>query len=171
MTTRTPKTIRTIFAQRGMESSSRLPAAILAVLGDGGKFLRGNAAARDADTGSPVRLYYWPMSATAARGYAPSEEEQRAGGERPARPLGSAWDWPQTGIWSGVLVLLRGPAPPPGWPAGPFFPDLWIRGGANWELICLSALLHILLILFPIRMRFLSHGAGATPESNASVAW
>ncbi|HKO04290.1 MAG TPA: TonB family protein [Candidatus Acidoferrales bacterium] len=111
------------------------------------------------------------MSATAARGYAPSEEEQRAGGERPARPLGSAWDWPQTGIWSGVLVLLRGPAPPPGWPAGPFFPDLWIRGGANWELICLSALLHILLILFPIRMRFLSHGAGATPESNASVAW
>jgi len=111
------------------------------------------------------------MSASAASGHAPSGEEQRVAAIRPPLPLGSAWQWPQTGLWSGVLVLLRGPAPPRGWPVGPFFPDAWIRGGTNWELTCLSAALHVLLIIFPFRMWHLAHPDGETPQPNAEVAW
>ncbi len=111
------------------------------------------------------------MSASAASGQAPLGEEPQVGTVRPPLPLGSAWQWPQTGLWSGVLVLLRGPAPPRGWPVGPFFPDAWIRGGTNWELTCLSALLHVLLIIFPFRMWHLVHPDGAAPQPQAEVAW
>jgi len=111
------------------------------------------------------------MSAAAASGHAPSREEGRGAGARPPLPLGSAWQWPQTGLWSGVLVLLRGPAPPRGWPVGPFFPDAWIRGGTNWQLTCLSALLHVLLIIFPFRMWHLAHPDGETRQANVEVAW
>jgi len=111
------------------------------------------------------------MSASAASGQAPLGEEQLVSTARPPLPLGSAWQWPQTGLWSGVLVLLRGPAPPRGWPVGPFFPDAWIRGGTNWELTCLSAALHVLLIIFPFRMWHLAHPDGVDPQPKSEVAW
>jgi TonB family protein len=111
------------------------------------------------------------MSASAARGHAPSGEESRSGAWGVARPLGSAWDWPQTGLWSGVLVLLRGPAPPRGWPVGPYFPDAWIRGRSNWQLIFLSALMHVLAIVFPVRIYFREHSSSPPAVKQAEVAW
>jgi len=85
--------------------------------------------------------------------------------------LGAAWEWPRTGLWSSVLVLMRGPAPPRGWPVGPYFPDAWIRSRANWQLLFLSAVLHILVVVFPLRMRFLSHGASEAQQHQVEVAW
>ncbi len=112
------------------------------------------------------------MSASAASGHAPSAEEHCGGARGFTRPLGSVWDWPQTGLWSGVLVLLRGPAPPRGWPVGPYFPDAWIRGGNNWQLICFSAVVHILAVVFPFRMWSMVHSASSEPaQKQAEVAW
>ena len=111
------------------------------------------------------------MSASAASGHAPSAEERRAGAGAAARPLGSAWDWPQTGLWSSLVVLLRGPAPPQGWPVGPYFPDAWIRGRYNWQLIILSAALHVLAIVFPVRVYFGAHAETEPVEKQAEVAW
>jgi len=145
--------------------------AILAASQGKGKFQRGNARARDADTASPVRLYYFPMSASAAPGQAPPEEQLSLRAVRPPDLLGTARQWPRTGLWSDLLVLLRGPAAPRGWPVGPFFPDAWLRGGANWELMCLSAVFHVLLIIFPFRMWHLIHQANETPQQNMEVTW
>lgn len=112
------------------------------------------------------------MSASAASGHAPALEEPRLGEEATPRPLGSAWEWPQAGLWSNLLVLLRGPAPPQGWPVGPYFLDAWIRGRNNWQLIFLSALLHVLLVVFPLRFRFgLSRSAAETAPKQVEVAW
>jgi len=86
-------------------------------------------------------------------------------------PFGSAWEWKPAGIGESLLVLLRGPAAPRGWPLGPYFPDAWIRGPINWRLVWLSALLHILVIIFPLRFRFLVHETPAPPAVRAEVAW
>ena len=110
------------------------------------------------------------MSASAASGHAPSVGEQHTRQE--LRPFGSAWDWPHTGVWSSVLVLLRGPAPPRGWPVGPYFPDAWIRSRTDWQLFFLSALSHCVLLLIPISigMMALYHSAPPKPP-RAEVTW
>ena len=112
------------------------------------------------------------MSASAVSGQAPLEERSRSGVQRAPRPLGSAWAWPQTGPWSNVLVLLRGPAPPRGWPVGPYFPDAWIRGRSNWGLFLLSAMLHTLLVFVPLRYRILSDQSFVqNAPKRMEVAW
>src|SRR5271155_4949987 len=111
------------------------------------------------------------MSASAASGHAPSVGEHRGGVRPSGHALGAAWDWPRTGLWTSVLVLMRGPAPPRGWPVGPYFPDAWIRSRANWQLLFLSALLHILVVVFPLRMRFFSHTAAEPAQQQVEVAW
>jgi protein TonB len=69
-------------------------------------------------------------------------------------------------------VLLRGPAAPAGWPVGPYFPDAWIRSPISWRLIILSALFHVLVIVFPLRLRWLSdHPAAPPAASRVQVAW
>ena len=68
-------------------------------------------------------------------------------------------------------MLMRGPAPPRGWPVGPYFPDAWIRGRSNWRLFCLSALAHILAVVFPIRIWHGLHPAEATAQRQMEVAW
>lgn len=102
---------------------------------------------------------------------APSVAERQGGAGRAGRLLGSAWEWPRERLWSSVLVLMRGPAPPRGWPVGQYFPDAWIRGRANWQLVFLSALLHILVAIFPLRWRLLSHTGSEAPQQRAEVAW
>jgi len=88
------------------------------------------------------------------------------------RPFGSAWEWKRSGIGASLLVLLRGPAAPARWPAGPYFHDAWLRWSVNWRLICLSALFHILVIIFPLRLRwFGAHPADAPSAARAEVAW
>jgi len=111
------------------------------------------------------------MSASAASEHAQSLGVRRGGVLGAERLLGEAWGWPRTGLWSSVLVLMRGPAPPRGWPVGPYFPDAWIRSRANWKLLFLSALLHILVVIFPLRLRFFSHSAGVPPPQQLEVAW
>ncbi len=111
------------------------------------------------------------MSASAESGQAPSVERHQGGAREPEPLLGSAWQWPREGLWSSVLVLMRGPAPPPGWPVGPYFPDAWIRSRTNWQLLLFSALLHILVVIFPLRWRFLLHPASEAPQQQAEVAW
>ena len=68
-------------------------------------------------------------------------------------------------------MLLRGPAPPRGWPVGPYFPDAWIRGRSNWQLFCFSALVHTLAVVFPFRMWFGAHPASDAPQEQMEVAW
>lgn len=68
-------------------------------------------------------------------------------------------------------MLVRGPAPPRGWPVGPYFPDAWIRGGSNWQLIFFSALLHVLAVVFPVRFYFGAHRVSQPPAKQAEVAW
>jgi TonB family protein len=87
------------------------------------------------------------------------------------RAFGSAWEWKSTGIGDSLLVLLKGPAAPRGWPVGPYFPDAWIRGPINWRLVWLSGLLHILVILFPLRWRFLVHETPVPAAHGTEVAW
>ena len=111
------------------------------------------------------------MRASAADRHAPSVGDDRVNHPRAEHPLGAAWEWPRTGLWQSVLVLMRGPAPPRGWPVGPFFPDAWIRSRANWQLICLSALLHIFLVVFPLRWRYFSHSSNEPAPQQAEVAW
>ena len=112
------------------------------------------------------------MSASAASGHAPSLEDSQASVRASLRPLGSAWDWPRTGPWSNVLVLLRGPAPPRGWPVGPYFPDAWIRGRSNWGLLVVSAMLHTLLLFVPLRYRiFADNSAMQNAPKQMEVAW
>ena len=88
-----------------------------------------------------------------------------------ARVFGSAWEWKRAGLGDSLLVLLRGPAPPSGWPVGPYFPDAWIRSPIHWRLIFLSALLHVLVVIFPLRMRFGSSTNAASPTTPVEVAW
>src|SRR5271168_3967683 len=108
------------------------------------------------------------MSASAASGHAPSAGEH----QQSSRPFGSAWDWPQAGAWSGLLVLLRGPAPPRGWPVGPYFPDSWLRSRTNWQMFCLSALSHCLLFLLPISVGMIALYRPSPPSPpRAEVSW
>ena len=68
-------------------------------------------------------------------------------------------------------MLLRGPAAPAGWPVGPYFPDAWLRGPINWRLICLSALFHALVIIFPLRLRWFTQPAAPPARPSVEVAW
>lgn len=69
-------------------------------------------------------------------------------------------------------MLLRGPAPPRGWPVGPYFPDAWIRGRADWKLFVLSALSHSILILIPVSVGMMALYRGAPPSPpRAEVVW
>ena len=114
------------------------------------------------------------MSASAASGHAPSVHEPRVSVRANPRPLGSAWEWPRTGLWDNLLVLLRGPAPPRGWPVGPYFPDAWIRGRSNWPLFIVSALLHTLLVFVPLRYgygMFTEKSAAESTPKQMEAAW
>lgn len=111
------------------------------------------------------------MSASAESRQAPLEEAHSGRARETEHLLGSAWQWPRDGLWSSVLVLMRGPAPPRGWPVGPYFADAWIRSRTNWQLLLLSALVHVLVVIFPLRWRFLSHAANEAPQQQAEVAW
>lgn len=108
------------------------------------------------------------VSDVAANSGARRVVRQRAGRER---AFGSAWEWKHAGLGESLLVLLRGPAAPAGWPVGRYFPDAWIRSPVNWRLICLSALFHVLVIVFPVRLRWLSAQPSAAAASRVEVAW
>jgi protein TonB len=74
-------------------------------------------------------------------------------------------------LWNGVLVLLRGPAPPQKWPAGPYFPDAWLHWRTDWQLFWLSAVFHALLIVLPFRIALARHRPVADTSQRAEVAW
>ena len=111
------------------------------------------------------------MGAAAASRQRSVVGNRQVSNQRAEHLLGAAWEWPRAGLWSSVLVLMRGPAPPRGWPVGPYFPDAWIRSRTNWQLLFLSALLHILLVVFPLRWRYFSHSASEGPQKQVEVAW
>jgi protein TonB len=63
--------------------------------------------------------------------------------------LGVPWESARHSFWTSFQALLRGPAPPLGWPLGPFFQDAWIRGRVPRGTILVSAALHCLGFLIP----------------------
>ncbi len=80
----------------------------------------------------------------------PPSLKARRGPSRGSVRLGVEWESPRQAFWESLLVLLRGPAPPAGWPTGRFFRDTWIRGRVPWRTLTLSALWHVAIIVFPL---------------------
>ena len=64
--------------------------------------------------------------------------------------LGVVWETRGENFRASLLALLHGPAPPQGWPVGPFFRDSWLRLRPPWKMLTASALLHVLAAVFPI---------------------
>jgi TonB family protein len=92
---------------------------------------------------------------------------------QPRPPFGSAWRWPRENVFDCILALLQGPAPPQGWPVGPFFHDAWIRRGRpNWKTLTTSVLWHVAIILiFPLHI-WLRESRPAPPlNQRVQVSW
>jgi len=66
--------------------------------------------------------------------------------------LSVAWESPADVFWSSVRTLLYGPAPPRGWPQGPFFRDAWVRSNLPTKALLASMLWHF--ILFNVNVPF-----------------
>ena len=81
-------------------------------------------------------------SAPAQRGHGVTREPQ----------LAVTWDSPSDVFWSSFRALLYGPAPPPGWPQGPFFRDAWVRTNLPSRALLASVLWHF--ILFNVNVPF-----------------
>ncbi|HEV8384100.1 MAG TPA: TonB family protein, partial [Candidatus Acidoferrales bacterium] len=56
-----------------------------------------------------------------------------------------AWESPSAAFWSSFRTLLYGPAPPQGWPQGPFFRDAWVRTNFPTRALLASLLWHAFL--------------------------
>ncbi len=66
--------------------------------------------------------------------------------------LSVAWESPSAVFWSSFRALLYGPAPPRGWPQGPFFRDAWVRTNLPTKALLASMLWHF--ILFNVNVPF-----------------
>jgi protein TonB len=66
--------------------------------------------------------------------------------------LSVAWESPAEVFWSSFRTLLYGPAPPRGWPQGPFFRDAWVRTNLPTKALLASMLWHF--ILFNVNVPF-----------------
>jgi protein TonB len=66
--------------------------------------------------------------------------------------LAVAWEAPSDVFWSSFRALLYGPAPPQGWPQGPFFRDSWVRTNLPTKALLASVLWHF--ILFNVNVPF-----------------
>src|ERR1700687_1954367 len=64
--------------------------------------------------------------------------------------LATVWHARRETFHSSLLTLLRGPAPPQGWPVGEFFQDTWLRGRPPWRSLSASALWHLVALLIPV---------------------
>jgi protein TonB len=64
--------------------------------------------------------------------------------------LATVWHDRRENFHSSLLTLLRGPAPPQGWPVGEFFQDTWLRGRPPWRSLSASALWHFFALLIPV---------------------
>lgn len=87
------------------------------------------------------------ISKTHESGSLPHEHELRRGPQ-----LGVVWESPASVFWSSFRTLLYGPAPPQGWPQGPFFRDSWVRTNLPARALLASLLWHF--ILFNINVPF-----------------
>ncbi len=70
----------------------------------------------------------------------------------PVPRLAVEWDEPSDVFWSSFRALIYGPAPPQGWPQGPFFRDAWVRTNLPTRALLASVLWHI--ILFNVNVPF-----------------
>jgi TonB family protein len=71
---------------------------------------------------------------------------------RRAPQLSVEWESPADVFWSSFRTLLYGPAPPRGWPQGPFFRDAWVRSNLPTKALLASMLWHF--ILFNVNVPF-----------------
>ncbi len=82
--------------------------------------------------------------------------------------LGVEWESRGQAFCESLLAILRGPAPPPGWPTGQFFHGTWIRGRLPWRTLALSALWHVAVIIFPLHSWL---KAESPVQASASTQW
>ncbi|MBI1738886.1 MAG: TonB family protein, partial [Acidobacteria bacterium] len=66
--------------------------------------------------------------------------------------LSVVWESPASVFWSSFRTLLYGPAPPRGWPQGPFFRDAWVPTNLPTRALLASVLWHF--ILFNVNVPF-----------------
>jgi protein TonB len=63
--------------------------------------------------------------------------------------LGIPWEKRSEALRSSILALLHGPAPPQGWPLGPFFKLSWVQTKIPRKTLTLSALFHVFVFVVP----------------------
>jgi TonB family protein len=80
----------------------------------------------------------------------PASLKPRRGPSPGSMGLAVHWESRRKAFWESFLAILRGPAPPPGWPVSQFFRDSWIRGPIPWRMMALSLLWHIAVVIFPL---------------------
>jgi protein TonB len=79
---------------------------------------------------------------------APSHSGHRV--RRRAPQLAVPWESRRAVFWSNMAALLRGPAPPKGWPVSKFFHDSWVRGDFPRKALFVSVLWHAVVFNFPV---------------------
>jgi TonB family protein len=85
--------------------------------------------------------------------------------------LGVAWQSRGDNFRSSLLALLHGPAPPQGWPVGPFFRTTWLRARPPWKTLSVSALWHVLAAVFPFFTWTQMERTPQPPPQEYAITW
>jgi TonB family protein len=85
--------------------------------------------------------------------------------------LGVAWETRGEAFRSSLSALLHGPAPPRGWPVGPFFRTTWLRIRPPWKMLTLSGLWHVLAVVLPFWLWATVRSPAPPVSQRYELAW